>query len=708
MANFRWYASRLRSMSAAEVGWRVGRVAARRAHAAGLPVGRPAAGYSDGMRDAALDAFRAARRRPVLLDRSRARALADAHPRWAADLVDAAERAARLEVTYFGYPTVAVPAPVDWHFDPVSGTTWPTTAASAIDYRTAAGDVKWIWELNRLQHLPLLAQAWLITGEARFSAAAFDQIDDWIRQNPPGVGIGWRNPFEPGLRAISIALALQGLRDSPDLTVDRFARITDMLVATAQYCWSDRSRFSSANNHLVGELAGLAVVALVFPDLPGATTWERRAVLELEAEAGRQILDDGSGAEQAVGYQVFTAELLLAVGALLQVRDGQMPDGIRRALIRSGHYLAALVGDGDPAPRIGDDDEGFAFRLDGSPLRSVRDHLGLVAAVTGDPVSSRHGTASWTSAWFGGLAGTRVPTGAPSNLETVGDSHHASAGGLVILRSDRRRVVMDVGPLGFLSIAAHGHSDALSVTVALDGDDLIGDPGAASYYGHPEWRTVHRGTRVHATVEVDGVDQSVMAGPFMWSRHAEVRVNAVDLAAGIVDAEHDGYLRLAEPVRHRRWLLAPPDEDSILVVDHVSGHGRHRVRTSWPLAPALGVVRAPGGHLVTRGGTAIAQIATVATSPLTVEEVRGDESSGLGFWSNRLESREPAWLVGANCSAALPLWVATVIAPTSDGPGVSMLPLRLDGGRLVVAWDVGDRRRVIVVDPSAAGLVETP
>ncbi|MCV7374524.1 hypothetical protein H5P33_17570 [Mycolicibacterium arabiense] len=385
------------------------------------------------MRDAALDAFRAARRRPVLLDRSRARALADAHPRWAADLVDAAERAARLEVTYFGYPTVQVPAPVDWHFDPVSRTTWPTTAASAIDYRTAAGDVKWIWELNRLQHLPLLAQAWLITGEARFSAAAFDQIDDWIRQNPPGTGIGWRNPFEPGLRAISIALALQGLRDSPDLTVDRFARITDMLVATAQYCWSDRSRFSSANNHLVGELAGLAVVALVFPDLPGATTWERRAVRELEAEAGRQILDDGSGAEQAVGYQVFTAELLLVVGALLQVRDGQIPDGIRRALIRSGHYLTALVGDGDPAPRIGDDDEGFAFRLDGSPLRSVRDHLGLVAAVTGEPVSSRHGTASWTSEWFGGLAGSRVPTGAPSTLETVGDSHHAPAGGLVVM-----------------------------------------------------------------------------------------------------------------------------------------------------------------------------------------------------------------------------------------------------------------------------------
>jgi hypothetical protein len=441
----------------------------------------------------------------------------------------------------------------------------------------------------------------------------------------------------------------------------------------------------------------------LFPDLPDAPAWERRAVRELEAQAGRQILDDGAGAEQAVGYQIFTAELLLLVGALLLDRDGEMPDGIRRALGRSARYLAALVGDLDPTPRIGDDDEGFAFRLDGSPLRSVRDHLGVVAAVTGDPFACRHGTASWTSAWFDGLAGSRVPTGVPSSLETVDASHHAPAGGLVVLRSDRRRVLMDVGPLGFLSIAAHGHADALSVTIALDGQDVVGDPGAASYYGHPEWRNTHRGTRVHATVEVDGVDQSVMAGPFMWSRHAEVRVNAVHLDAGIVDAEHDGYLRLPGSVRHRRWLLAPPDEDAVLVVDHLSGEGRHHVRTSWPLAPALDVAPLPNGHLVTREGTAIAQVAAVATAPLTVEEVRGDDASGLGFWSERLESREPAWLVGVACSTELPLWVATVIVPTSDGPGVSMLELQHSGGRAVVSWQVGDRRSVVVVDPSGSG-----
>jgi hypothetical protein len=49
-----------------------------------------------------------------------------------------------------------------WLTDPVSGTLWPGAEAFAFDvsYRTGArewGDVKFVWELNRLQVLPPLA-----------------------------------------------------------------------------------------------------------------------------------------------------------------------------------------------------------------------------------------------------------------------------------------------------------------------------------------------------------------------------------------------------------------------------------------------------------------------------------------------------------------------------------------------------------------------
>ena len=104
-------------------------------------------------------------------------------------------------------------------------------------------------------------------------------------------------------------------------------------------------------------MAGLAVIALLFPDLPGAARWESRAVSTLSTEADNLILADGCGAEQSVGYQIATVELLLLVAALLVQRDGRAPSGITGAISRSSAFLAAVVGEDDPDPRYGDADQ---------------------------------------------------------------------------------------------------------------------------------------------------------------------------------------------------------------------------------------------------------------------------------------------------------------------------------------------------------------
>src|SRR5690606_15649769 len=145
--------------------------------------------------------------------------------------------------------------------------------------------------------------------------------------------------------------------------------------------------------------------------------------------------------EQAVGYQVFTAELLLLVAEMLRRRDGYAPVLLTNAVTRSARYLAAVVGDHDPAPRYGDDDEGFALRLDASPVRTVRDHLGLVGSVLGPPDAIRAGTCPPAAGWL--AAATDATEDASARGEPLG-SFHAPDGGLVVLRSGRRRITMDV------------------------------------------------------------------------------------------------------------------------------------------------------------------------------------------------------------------------------------------------------------------------
>ena len=194
-------------------------------------------------------------------------------------------------------------------------------------------------------------------------------------------------------------------------------------------------------------------------------------------------------------------------------------------------------------------------------------------------------------------------------------------------------------------------------------------------------------------------------GPFMWTHHARVRVRAVDLESGVVDAEHFGYRRFAEPVTHRRWLVAPHDGAALLVVDLLSGTGQHLVRTSWPLHPSLDVERVPLGHLVTRNGSQIAHIAAAATTRLTAEQVRGDERNLLGWWSNRLESREPSWLVGSSCVADLPLVAATVIQPVADGQRVIDLGVSHRGSAIEVAWSDSRRSYRTSIDTTLFGCV---
>ncbi len=285
MATLGWYARRLRSMEKRELLWRTGR--AGRSLLPAIPWNRRP--------DIALDGARglgACARKVPCGCRSTGSARSStctgycgtARRHWLPGSSTRPTRWRSDSFCYFGYPAVSLGQPIDWHYDPIANVRWPDIAARKSTTVSRRGDVKWIWELNRLQHLPWLAQAWLFTGDNRYSSAAFEQLDSWIAQNPPGHGIAWRGAFEAGVRAISIAVALQGLREAPELTVERYRRIVRVLADSASRCWSDRSRFSSANNHIVGEMAGLAVVAITLPELKmarnGSSARSRRCPLK--------------------------------------------------------------------------------------------------------------------------------------------------------------------------------------------------------------------------------------------------------------------------------------------------------------------------------------------------------------------------------------------------------------------------------------------
>jgi uncharacterized heparinase superfamily protein len=198
----------------------------------------------------------------------------------------------------------------------------------------------------------------------------------------------------------------------------------------------------------------------------------------------------------------------------------------------------------------------------------------------------------------------------------------------------------DGGPHGFLAIAAHAHADALSLEVRHDGVDVLADPGTYCYHGQPEWRRYFRSTLGHNTLQLDGADQSVSGGPFLWTRQARSRVLVADTSEeGVARwcAEHDGY----RPSVHRRRVELTAASRELRVVDEVRGP-RRAVRLAFHLGPAI-AADLVGNRAVltwTRDGEDRSAVLDLP-GQLSWRAHRGESDPPLGWYSAGFGRKEP-------------------------------------------------------------------
>jgi len=144
------------------------------------------------------------------------------------------------------------------------------------------------------------------------------------------------------------------------------------------------------------------------------------------------------------------------------------------------------------------------------------------------------------------------------------------------------------------------------------------------------------------------------------------------------------------------------------VVDLIDGHSVHDVRVSWPLHPELDLAPTGNGpfagHLVSRDGVAVLQLCYAATASIQAEHVKADPGSHLGWWSDRLETRTPSWLVGGRCQSAAPVAILTLLR-TGDAGAITEQAVVMDGAMLVVTWSEHGVRRGLSIDSSRPGAV---
>src|SRR5271169_5218331 len=101
--------------------------------------------------------------------------------------------------------TIETGPKIPWRRDHISGVETGLGYFRRIPYLNTrlCGDHKVIWEPNRHQHLVVLAQAFLFTGDAGYLEEIRAQLESWFVANPYNRGINWASALEVAFRALS-------------------------------------------------------------------------------------------------------------------------------------------------------------------------------------------------------------------------------------------------------------------------------------------------------------------------------------------------------------------------------------------------------------------------------------------------------------------------------------------------------------------------
>jgi len=575
---------------------------------------------------------------------------------WKSALVARADKLCENRIDLFDLEDLDLGRVINWNYEYKAKKACPMGFAPRIDYRdySITGDCKFVWELSRHQHLVVLGRAYRVTGKHCYAETVVDQLADWMRQCPYGLGMNWRSPLELAIRIINWVWALELIRPADIAIADRLPSLPQVVYRHLWDIQRKYSQYSSANNHLVGEAAGVFIGTSYFRDFKQADAWRKRSRDILAREIIAQTYADGAHREQAMGYHLFVLEFFLLAGLVARQIGEDFPASYWQCLSRMFEFVGAFTEGGGNLPMFGDCDDGYVLDLG---TKQVPGFLSTAAVVF-----ERGDFKVWSDKfreptfWLLGPNSRQCYQNIDTNdVDNRIRSRAFPESGHYLLQTghrddpDRISVSFHCGDLGFGPIAAHGHADSLSMTLRAFGKDVLIDPGTYDYFTYPNWRDYFRSTQAHNTVEIDGQDQSEMLGSFLWGRRAHARCIQWEPTeqGGSVSAEHDGYRYLPGSVRHRRTIHLDGICRELTIQDELTGAGTHEAVLYYHWAQGCHLEKAsPNKYRVDVEG----ETATIQLDPrLHTFLGKGQGRPIIGWSSRNYHRKTPSWTLSAQC-----------------------------------------------------------
>ena len=413
-------------------------------------------------------------------------------------------------------------------------------------------------------------------------------IQKWIKDNPPGFGNGWE-PYPSSLRIVNwIKWFLLG-HNARQMWLNSLAIQTRFLSKNLEY--------HLLGNHIFTNAKALIFSGLFFKGVE-ADHWYQLGVSIIDREIPEQILADGGNFELSPMYHAIFLEDLLDLVNIHQAYGRNLPDSFESKIVQMLEWLKVMCHPDGEISFFNDSTLGVAPSF--SDLLSYADRLGITF-----------------------------------KSNQVNRLIHLEESGYIRVENENMVIIADVANIGPDYIPGHGHADALSFELSLFSERVIVNSGISTYKMGVN-RYQQRGTELHSTVTIDNQNSSEVWSGFRVANRAKVfDINKLKDSDSVkFSACHNGYKRLKEGVLHcRYWSMS---NDSIRIVDNITGEGIHKIRSVLPLHPSVIVGSVQGGSVDLKIGKKRVEVNFEGKGKLKIIESQYHPEFGLSIDNKHL------------------------------------------------------------------------
>jgi len=545
---------------------------------------------------------------------------------------------------------------IDWHHDLKSDKTFPLIFSKDIDIRSGEyGNAKIVWEINRLQFLLPLAIKCRITKSDDDLQHWMDLMKSWVQQNPYLTGINWYSNIEINLRLIVWYFCWQILLADDDLKNNSgfISFVKEVWLPTIYdhcvYSKNNQSKHSSANNHLIAEYSGLFVASVCWPFKESAE-WSLHSKEGLENEIIKQHSINGINKEEASEYIQFITDFFLIPLAVADKYLIQFSDTYKNYLYKICDYLLNLLDINGGFVKYGDEDDGKVLVVSNNLHFNNFLSILISGAIIFEEkkfkkINNKFDFKNWLL-W--GEKGKNIYNDLENNKIELSSTFYKEEGHFIFKKTyidDVHKEIylhFDASPLGFLSIAAHGHADALSVVLTLDGNPFLIDAGTYTYHTEKKWRQYFVSTTAHNTINIDDINQAEYIGPTMWLKHYTVDIiNSIQQPnIEIASARHSGYKKI--DCSHERTVEFNREKEYFIVTDNVDLNNRsHKVFQPWHLHPSIGFEKIDSHNFILQHKQGGRKLKIEFSRLVNIKIINGQTDPVMGWYSSSFLKKEP-------------------------------------------------------------------